>query len=86
MKTHKVYIPKIGDYIYGGIGGFFVDEFYQNRKIEEAKQQWREIIKCEKHLVSEIVREEGKPPYFKFEIATNPYFGWEESQLEIIIR
>lgn len=86
MKTHKVYIPKIGDYIDGGIGGFYVDEFYQNEKIEEAKQRWREAIKCEQRLVSETVKKEGKPPYLKFKTAPNPYFGWKESQLEIIIR
>ena len=87
MEKHVVYIPKIGTWIDGGIGGFEVDERYQERKIEEVKEQWKKTISCKLSLVTELVSGKDEDvPHFEYKFAPNPYYGWKESQLEIIIK
>ena len=78
-----VIIPKIGTYIDGGIGGFYVTKDYQKRKIQEAKDAWKRDIQCQKSLVSETVLE--PLPHFEYSYEDNPYYGSSENELEIIV-
>lgn len=88
MNTYKVYIRKIGDWIDDdAVGGHYVDKNYQERKIAEAKQQWKNTINCPLSIYSKLSKsKEIGLLEMVYMAEPNPYYGWKEEQLEIIIK
>ena len=89
MEKRIVYIPKVGDHIDdNAFGGHYVTEESQARIIKSIKERWNRDIKCPKQFNSRCVEGNGDIPYphMEYFITDNPYFGWEERQLEIIER
>lgn len=88
-KQHVVYIPKIGTHVDdNAFGGHYITKWEQKRLIEDAKRSWKRTINCPKQLINVECMPNEKTPYLHLEskIVDNPYFGWKENQLKIVIR
>lgn len=88
-RKHVVYVPKVGTHIdSNAFGGHYVTKEEQKWLIEEEKRKWRHTIKCPKQVKSICCMADKDTPYphLKFEYVANPYFGWKEKQLKIVIR
>ena len=89
MEKYIVKIPAIGTHIDdNAFGGHYIDKWKQERMIERAKQSWKERINAPLQLQSRMHTEktpEHPIPWMEYYTAPNPYFGWKEEQLEIVI-
>lgn len=87
MERYIVKIPKVGTLINNGIGDCYLEQWQQDLRIKRAKQSWKNTISCPKRLVVETKYDENHyPPYYlDYHLEDNPYYGWKEKQLKIVI-
>lgn len=87
MEKYIVRIPKVGTIIDNGIGDCEFSEWQQELRIQRIKEQWKETIKCQKCLKTKFMYNVNHNPshWIEYFIEDNPYYGWKEEQLEIII-
>ena len=88
-KYYTVTIPKIGTHIDdNAFGGHYVDKWHQEKMIEMAKQRWKNTITCPLSLYSKMhANDKNHVPssWIEYYTASNPYYGWKENQLKIVI-
>lgn len=87
LKKHIVKISKVGTLIDNGIGDCYLEQWQQDLRIKRAKQEWKNTIQCPKILVYETKHDKNHIPeyWIDYHLEDNPYYGWKESQLKIVI-
>ena len=89
MEKYVVKIPAIGTLIDdNAFGGHYVDKWKQERMRAEAKRRWKDSIQAPLRLQSRAHTEktpENPIPWMEYYTAPNPYFGWKEEQLKIVV-